>query len=39
MDPNITAFGQVNGFVQYADPPEGGGAAPAALIPERSLIP
>lgn len=38
MDVIITAFGQVNEFVQYSDPPEGGGAAPAALIPERSLI-
>lgn len=36
MDLNIAAFGQVNGFVQYTDLPEGGGAAPAALIPERS---
>lgn len=34
MDFNIAALGQVSGFVQYSDPPEGGSAAPAVLIPE-----
>lgn len=32
MDFNITAFGQVNGFMQYADPPEGGNAASALFL-------